>query len=216
MEQAFDPYHLTLIVVALITGVISPIAIQLSKFLFLKLTAKDKNTYSKKVADEEEQINKKLEALLSKYNADRVWIVEFHNGGHSYSGKSLQKFSETYEVAKKSISTEALNTQSLPTSIFVKFFIYLEKEGFYYNDNIASTTDTVGLSIQSFLESRSIKSFCAISIKDINNNFVGILCLDGVHSFLNLTEKNIQDLVYSSASIAGYLESVDNSRDKHK
>lgn len=208
MAPAFDSYHFTLIIVALITGVISPIALQITKFL---LTKKLQTKKYKDTAKEDFIISNKLESILLKYGADRVWISEFHNGDKTYSGKSLQKFSETYEEAKKGISQESFNTQSIPTSLFTRFFNELNIKGFYYLDNIDNlnikdVSDLVGVSLESFLQSRNIKSFFAAAIKDIKGNFVGVLCMDKTTNSLTLDSKTIQDLIYTAANLAGYLE----------
>jgi hypothetical protein len=215
MAPAFDTYHITLILVALITGVISPVVLQLTKFFLAKTTAKKTNY--KDSAQEEVIITKKLESILEKYKADRVWIAEFHNGETNYSGKSFQKFSETYEEVGKSVSSEALNTQSIPTSIFVRFFNELNLNGYYYcksvdNINSNDNKDLVGLAMESFLSTRGIKSYFATAIKNIKGNFVGFLCLDSIREPLNLSDKEIQDLTYTAANLAGYLEGVDSKK----
>lgn len=206
MAPQFDTYHFTLILVALITGVISPIVLQVTKYLLLKLSSKGKKY--KDTFKDESRITKKLESILEKYKADRVWIAEFHNGETNYSGKSFQKFSETYEEVSRGISSEALNTQSIPTSVFVRFFNELNTKGFYFIKNVDQLTsnDLVGLALESFLTSRSIKSFLAIAIKNIKGDFVGVLCLDSTDTSLGVDDKAIQDLTYSAASLAGYLE----------
>jgi hypothetical protein len=209
MAPQFDTYHITLILVALITGVISPVVLQLTKFFLLKLSS-PKNQYKDTFKDES-KITKKLESLSEKYNADRVWIAEFHNGEIAYSGKSLQKFSETHEEVKQGISSEALNTQSIPTSVFVRFFNELNTKGYYFLKNVEDLngSDLVGIALESFLTSRNIKSYLTVAIKNIKNDFIGILCLDGVNKSLEINEKDIQDITYSAASLAGYLEGVD-------
>lgn len=208
-----DPYHLTLLLVALITGVISPVVLQITKFFLLK-SSTSKITKYKDTNKDEELIVKKLENLLIKYKADRAWIAEFHNGETNYSGKSFQKFSETYEEVAKGISSEALNTQSIPTSIFVRFFNELNTKGFYFLRDVKgiSSKDLIGLSLESFLETRSIVSYLAIAIKDINNNFVGVLCLDSIHGDLELTEEDIRTITYTAANLAGYLENVESKQ----
>lgn len=210
MDPQFDTYHITLILVALITGVISPIVLQLTKFFLVKSTGKS-NVKNKNSSLDEERIIKKLENILGKYNADRAWIAEFHNGDTNYSGKSFQKFSETYEEVKRGVSTEALTTQAIPTSVFVRFFTQLNNEGYYFLKDInqINKTDLIAPSIESFLVSRGIISYFAVAIKDIKGNFVGILCLDGVNNELNIGPKEIQELIYTAANLAGYLEVVD-------
>jgi GAF domain-containing protein len=197
--------------VALITGVVSPVVLQITKFFLLKST-KSKITKYKDTSKDEELIIKKLENLLEKYKADRAWIAEFHNGETNYSGKSFQKFSETYEEVVKGVSSEALNTQSIPTSVFVRFFNELNTKGFYYLKDVKNifNNDLIGFALESFLEARSIKSFLAVSIKDINNNFVGVLCLDSTRGLLKLTDEDIRLITYTAANLAGYLESVES------
>ena len=196
---------------ALITGVISPVVLQITKFFLLKST-KPKITKYKDTSKDEELIIKKLENLLEKYKADRAWIAEFHNGETNYSGKSFQKFSETYEEVVKGVSSEALNTQSIPTSVFVRFFNELNTKGYYFLKDVrnVSNNDLIGFALESFLEARNIKSFLAVSIKDINNNFVGVLCLDSTHGVLKLTDEDIRLITYTAANLAGYLESVES------
>ena len=198
---------------ALITGVVSPVVLQVTRFFLLKSSA-SKITKYKDTNKDEELIVRKLENLLVKYKADRAWIAEFHNGETIYSGKSFQKFSETYEEVVKGISSEALNTQSIPTSIFVRFFNELNTKGYYFLKNIktVNSKDHVGLSLESFLEARSIVSFLAIAVKDINGNFVGILCLDGVRSPLELSEEDVRTVTYTAANLAGYLENVESKQ----
>jgi len=210
MAPEFDTYHITLILVALITGVISPIVLQLTKFVLLKLSGINKTKYKDTFKDES-KITKKLDSLLEKYNADRAWIAEFHNGETNYSGKSFQKFSETYEEVSRGVSSEALNTQSIPTSVFVRFFNELNTTGHYFLKNVDDLTgsDLVGLALESFLSSRSIKSFLAIAIKNLKGDFVGVLCLDSIDKILDIDEKGIHDLTYSAAALASYLEGVD-------
>lgn len=207
-----DPYHITLILVALISGVVSPVVLQITKFMLANLTSK--KIHYKDTAENELIISKKLNNILEKYKADRVWIAEFHNGESNYSGKSFQKFSETYEEVRRGVSSEALNTQTIPTSIFVKFFNELNTTGFYFCKSVKEISknknnpDVVGLTLESFLESRSITSFFSTAIKNIKGDFVGILSLDSTHEPLMLQSKEIQDLTYTAANLAGYLEST--------
>ena len=208
-----DPYHVTLILVALITGVLSPIVLQITRFFLLKGT-KSKTTKYKNTTKDEELIVKKLEHLLEKYKADRAWIAEFHNGERNYSGKSFQKFSVTYEQVVRGVSVEALNTQSIPTSIFVRFFNELITKGVYYLKDVKNipNKDFIGLALENFLEARSITSFLSVAIKDINNNFVGILCMDSVRTQLDLNDEMIRAITYTAANLARYLENVESKQ----
>lgn len=206
---SFDTYHLTLIIVALITGVVSPITLQLMQYFLKKRNDSKKVKHSlnqNEAIHTDEQITSKLKAIMTKYHCDRVWIGEFHNGGKTYSGKSFQRFSTTYEVVTQGVATESVNTQNIPTSIFALFFKKLMEIGHYYTTNVNKTDDPMSFAMQNFWGDRGVSSFICVSIKDIEGNFVGFLCLDGVINDLNITENDIDDLIIAASNLAGYLE----------
>ncbi len=206
---SFDTYHLTLIIVALITGVVSPITLQLMQYYLKKRNDSKKVKHSlnqNEAIHTDEQITSKLKNIMSKYHCDRVWIGEFHNGGKTYSGKSFQRFSTTYEVVTQGVATESVNTQNIPTSIFALFFKKLMEIGHYYTQNVNKTDDPMSFAMQNFWGDRGVSSFICVSIKDIEGNFVGFLCLDGVINDLVITEEDIDNLVIAASNLAGYLE----------
>jgi hypothetical protein len=50
---------------------------------------------------------------------DRIWVTQFHNGGHFYSsGLSIKKFSVFYEVVSTGTSIIQHQFQNVPTSFF--------------------------------------------------------------------------------------------------
>ena len=211
MPLSFDPYHLTLIFVALITGVISPVVIQVTKY-YLSLLRHPKINQKSEIVNIlklEEKITQKLEAILNKYKADRVWVIEFHNGGHTYTGRGMQKLSETYEVSNKGISLESNNTQNLPTSLFSSSLIAISNSFLYIenvNDNESKSTSSTAF--KEFLTNRGVKSFIGLPIKNIENNLVGVLCLDNVLNTFQLKETEIYELKQDASILAGYLESI--------
>lgn len=203
----FDAYHITLIIVALITGIVSPITMQVIQHFFKKKKERCKNNLNHDEAiKKDELVTSKLKALMGNHTCDRVWIAEFHNGGKTYSGKSFQRFSTTYEVVSQGVAPEAVNTQNIPTSIFALFFKKLSENGYYYTSNIKQENDPMSFAMQSFWENRGVSSFACFAIKDIQNNFVGFLCLDGVINDIVIENDTISKLMLSSSSLAGYLE----------
>jgi hypothetical protein len=203
----FTANHFTPIIVALITGIMSPLCLQLLQNLQNKKNEKKKQSLNKQhTIENEELIISKLESIKEKFKCDRAWIAEFHNGTKTYSGKSFQKFSITYEVVSQGIAAEAINTQSIPTSIFSSFFKKLIEDHYCLIQNINNVNDPICVCMKSFCENRGISSFIAIAIKDIRNNFVGFLCLDGVINDLEISDNNIQKLIVHASNFAGYLE----------
>ena len=50
-------------------------------------------------------IHDQLDKMLIEFEANRIWIAQFHNGGHYYSsGVSIKKFSIFYEVVSAGIA----------------------------------------------------------------------------------------------------------------
>jgi hypothetical protein len=206
----FSAYHFTLILVALITGVLSPLSVQFFQYLVKKKDGEKKQSLTNyKTFENENRIIKKLESIRENFGCDRVWIAEFHNGNKTYSGRSFQKFSQTYEVVRQGIATESLITQNIPVSLFNNFFQTLSEKSHYEANETKTAQDLSAFTMQSFWHSRGIVSFEAVAIKDLNNNFVGILCLDGVTNKLNLNKEQIEDLVIVASNLAGYLNNED-------
>ena len=119
---------MTQIIVAFLTGVAGPILVML-----IKAHLDRKKSPSDMVADAVEignLVTAKIEHIKEEFNADRVWIAQFHNGGHFYpTGKSIQKFSIFYENITP--NTEPIQSvfQNIPVSLFPKSLSKLYKDG---------------------------------------------------------------------------------------
>lgn len=203
----FTASHLTPIIVALITGILSPLTLQVLNYFLKKRNLKKKESLNNKEhIKTDELILKKLDSIKEKYHCDRVWLAEFHNGTRTYSGKSFQKFSATYECVSQGIAAEAVNTQNIPASVFTSFFRKLVEDHYYYAKKTKDQNDTIAATMQSFWENRGTKSFLALAIKDLENNFVGFICLDGIINDIDIEDIDIQKLITSAYNMAGYLE----------
>ena len=89
------------IIVAFITAVVGPIAVTWVK---TKLERKSKKTPMKEALETSTLVDKQISDLMEEIDCDRIWIAQFHNGGHFYpTGKSIQKFSIFYEKCKPSV-----------------------------------------------------------------------------------------------------------------
>jgi hypothetical protein len=207
MPDSLDSYHFTLILVAVITSVVAPVLLQLMKYLLNRARYPEKKepTIIEKL-HQEGIIVDRLEKIRKKYNVDRVWVAIFHNGSHTFTGKSLQKFSLVYETTKKGVSNEGSNTQNLPTSLFVTLFREIADKGMFQILDTTVTGDAGSSSLQGFFESRGIKSFLALSMLDIQDNIVGIMCLDSIHDIIKLNNQELENLKREAGIMAGYIE----------
>ena len=96
---------ITTIAVALITAVIGPAVLEWVRLKFNKQPSKQ--ALMKEAIDLNELVDYQLDNMMDILECDRIWIAQFHNGGHFYpTGKSIQKFSLFYEKVSP-------NTQSI-------------------------------------------------------------------------------------------------------
>jgi len=106
------------LIVAFITGVISPVTIILLKNRINKKNKPDMVTEALIVS---ESVTNKIEEIREGVKGDRVWITQFHNGGHFYpTGKSIAKFSVMYETVNVGVPSIQQNFQNIPVNLFSK------------------------------------------------------------------------------------------------
>ena len=105
--------------VAFTTGVLGPISVILVKnYLDKRKKKPDMVVDALRVS---ELVTHKIEEIREGVNADRVWLTQFHNGGHFYpTGKSITKFSIMYETVNTGVSSVQTNYQNIPVHLFSK------------------------------------------------------------------------------------------------
>jgi hypothetical protein len=191
-------------IISFISGVIVPIIVVL---ISKKLEAK-KLISTDKLAQELQTsiiINNKLDSLKEKFNADRIWITQFHNGGHYYpTGKSIQKFSMFYEVVEHGIDSIKMVFQNIPVSLFSRSTNQLLENDFiaipdFKNETVA----TYGLKYTA--DENGCKSTYIFGIFDINNRMIGTLGVEYVKRKKLLESSDIQVLEIEAAQIGGVL-----------
>jgi hypothetical protein len=163
---------LTTILVALITAVFGPIAVAWAKKKFeTKLPIKDP-------VDEAIELNSiidnQITHILEELEADRVWVAQFHNGGHFYpTGKSIQKFSIFYEKYIPGISSIQHTFQNIPVSLFPKAMAAL------YSDGELAIPDfnKEDYDLTSISKPFGTQSFYMIALEDLHDRFIGALAV---------------------------------------
>jgi len=68
------------IIIAFISGVIGPITVMYIKYLLDK--KKKKPDMVMDTLRVSELVNSKIDHIKDEFNADRVWVAQFHNGGN--------------------------------------------------------------------------------------------------------------------------------------
>jgi hypothetical protein len=192
------------VIIAFITGVLGPITLILVKNKLEKKKDKkpdmvlDALELSKLVSD-------KLDDIKDEFKADRVWVAQFHNGGHFYpTGKSMAKFSFLYETVSSNANSIQPNFQNIPVNLFSKSLNHLlENDVIPISDFKDETIATYGLKY--IAEQNNCKSGYIFSIKTIDDKFIGILGMDFTKRKTTLTQEQLSKLQIHATAIGGVI-----------
>jgi len=145
-----------------------------------------------------------LEFTMDEMGADRAYVLEFHNGGHYYSGRGQQKFSCTHETTRKGITHECTNSQEHRVSNFHSYITELieNKKFAYLEMNEVPDHAFAGL-----LENAGVLSIFNVPIKTLNGKIIGILGVDYVRNrpSSGFSDEQANIMRGQSRVIAGYL-----------
>jgi hypothetical protein len=190
------------VLVALITALFGPIAI---------LWVKKKITKSKDEIEIEifstEKITTEIEEVLTKLDGDRVWITQFHNGGHFlHSNKSMQKFSVVYEVDAAGVLPVSTVFTNIPISLYSKCFSEILSTRFIgISDYDDETVATYGL--KPGAEATGAKATYIVGLFDFGTGkLMGSVGIDFLEP-KKLTDSQIEYFKIRSERVAGYLSS---------
>lgn len=193
------------IIIAFITGVVGPTTVIYVKNLLEKRKKKpDMVVEALKIS---ELVTHKMDEIKEGVKGDRVWITQFHNGGHFYpTGKSITKFSIMYESVSTGVSSVQSNYQNIPVHLFSKSLNQLVNAGSieisdYEDEKIA----TYGLRYAA--EESGCKSGYLFAIKTIDDKFIGVLGIDYTKNKTKLDDEVINNIMIHASSLGGVLMS---------
>jgi len=191
------------VAVAFITGVIGPIAV-----LYIKHVLDSRKKKPDMVMDTlrvSELINQKIDHIRDEFNADRVWISQFHNGGNFYpTGRSMAKFSIMYEAVSANASSVQSNFKNIPVNLFSRSINeLLQNDVIEVADFKDETIATYGLKYVA--EETGCKSSYLFAIKTIEDRFIGILSIEFTKRKTRLDMEDINHLQNHASSIGGVL-----------
>lgn len=191
------------VIVAFITGVLGPVVLLYVKNFLEK--RKTKPDMVKETLQVSELVMSKLEHIKEEFSPDRVWVTQFHNGGHFYpTGKSMAKFSIIYEVVGSGVQSVQQNFQNIPVNLFSKSINQiLVNDVIEISDFKDDTVATYGLKYVA--EETGCKSAYLFAIKTIEGKYIGTLGLDYTKRKTKLDMESINHLTVHAASIGGVL-----------
>jgi len=192
----------TAIVVAIITGILGPVIVVM---INARLTRKKKGDMVTDTLAVSDKIMHKLDHIKDEFKADRVWLAQFHNGGHFYpTGKSIAKFSMVYELVETTTKSIQSNFQNIPVSLFSKpINRLLERNTIEIYDYENETVATYGLKY--IAEEAGSKSTYMFAIKTIDNKFIGVLTLDYTRKKHRLEHEAVTTILNHATAIGGVL-----------
>jgi hypothetical protein len=176
---------------AFLTGVLGPVAILVARH-YLQEHKKTKDPI-KDAAENGEIICKILDQILDDSSLDRVWITQFHNGGHFYpTGKSIQKFSMIYEAVSANAESIRHNFQNIPINLFSKSINrLLDHDRIIIVDYKDEEIPTYGL--RYLAEETNCKSSYMFALKNIDGKMIGVLSAEATKR-----KKDLNDEVYDN------------------
>jgi len=202
------------VLIAFLTGIIGPAVVTYIKYILSIKKIQDINkrrTDFNITIDTQQKINDTLNELQTKYNLDRIWIAQFHNGGNFYPGnKSMKKMSATFESTKAGVSTDFMKLQNLPVSFFSSV---LQRMNENQSGVIIETGETSDNAFKDFWLHRGIVRSYMFPIICLEGDFIGVFGVDFNNNSGNLSDELYRELENESRILAGYVAIV--SIEKH-
>jgi hypothetical protein len=189
---------------AFLTGILGPILILVVRH-YLQEHKKTKDPI-KDAASNGEVICKVLDLILDETNLDRVWITQFHNGGHFYpTGKSIQKFSMIYEAVSADAESIRQNFQNIPINLFSKSINrLLDYDKITITDYKDDEIATYGL--RYLAEETGCKSSYMFALKNIDGKMIGVLSAEATKRKKELSDESYDNLKTHAAQIGVLLD----------
>jgi hypothetical protein len=201
--------HFIPLMIAFLTGVLGPILLVFVKhklFRNNKELEKRKKDFRQSL-EIQELINTSLNNLQQKFNLDRLWIGQFHNGGNFWPGnKSMKKMSMTFESTAPGIAADIMKMQNLPVSFLSPVLQKLtEKEVTGITIDVYTEED---YALRSFWDSRGIQTVFLFPIKCLESDFIGIFGIDFVKRDGFLSDEIYDQLRAEALILSGYIASI--------
>lgn len=180
------------IIVALITYTISPILIEY--FKNRKKPKNNSNIYFTKVLQIKQKINELLIEIRLISGANRVSLIEFHNGGQSLSALPFYHASMMYETTDIQTKELISRFQKIPISLISKMLLnMLESNKIFYLNNKSNKNN-----VSEFYKSFGIDKLLNVLLtNNIQNGMLSINWDDDIDVNIDEILEKINPKIYS-------------------
>jgi hypothetical protein len=141
-----------------------------------------------------------LEGFRCKYDFDRVSIYQFHNGGKFFQGKSMKKFSMTYETFAPLFEKIKRSQQNILASEYPVWISTMLKRKCF-----ANLTSEMEPKEKHELVYMGIQQFVTVPIYCIKGALIGFIVGYNIKDIDETVEHKFASLVEESKFISGYL-----------
>jgi hypothetical protein len=193
------------IIAAFLTGILGPLLLYFVAYYIDKRKKKKSDPISESVVNSD-IIHTELNNILDTFDADRVWVAQFHNGAYYYpTGKSVRKFSIFYEVANESVSRIAQIFKDVPCTLYSRSLSSILTEGGIFIPTFQNPkVETYGL--DNLGELAGTKSSYILPLYTFDDKAIGFISVDWVKkSKSELTPDERYNISQRAYRIAGYL-----------
>lgn len=171
------------IITTLITSTTSIIVALIAAGFFKTLFERnrEKKTQGKllKQIQQDEVVHFTLKELRRKYNADRIYITQFHNGGMFYTQAPMQKLSITFERCSDGLERMFERFQN----VFVSHHTWYISETINMSMFFSNIEEDIrDLPTRSLFKNFGNYALCSVPIYDFNNNLIALFSLSWVFS----------------------------------
>lgn len=170
------------IVELLITSFTSIVVALVGAGFFKRMSEKQEKNRSRdslmQQIKKDEIIHLAIRDVRRRYNADRVYIWQFHNGGNFYTNSPIQRISITYERHSDGLERKAEKNQNMLVTSFTSYVKNIIDGIMFYTD----INDMSDIALRSLAHSNGTKAHAAVPIYDKDKNLVALLALDWVFS----------------------------------
>jgi hypothetical protein len=201
--------HFIPLMIAFLTGILGPVLLVLVKHNLFKQSKQleRRKTEFKHALEIQDKVNTSLNQLQQKYNLDRLWIAQFHNGGNFWPGnKSMKKMSMTFESTAPGIAADIMKMQNLPVSFLSPVLQKLTDP-----DITGITIDVFteeDYALRSFWENRGVQTVYLFPIKCLETDFIGIFGVDFVKRDGFVTDEVYDQLRAEALLLSGYVAAI--------
>lgn len=204
----------TMIITTLITAISSVTVALISAGFFRRWQDKNKEKKSRQQLmaqiQKDELIHFTLREIRRKYNSDRVYITQFHNGGSFYTNAPMQKASVTYERNSDGLERITDRFQNVLVSNYTWILTETLANRMFYKDIDDQMTD---LPSKSLLKAYGNYAHAMSPIYDDSKNLIATLSLSWVFSDIpeewtvgeNFSSEFKESLYDDSNSLKNYL-----------